>query len=428
MNVKTMLARPGMLAKLAVDGRLWLTIAMVASALWVPSAEPLSAQVVTGGDFDVCDYCGTLTGTTAKIRGRSGFGTERAIFVLINAANDAQDVDRDGYTPGFNFTNLAVVDTSNFLKTDNPDIAITADNLVIADFLNPLNNGFQNQVAFYVNIPAGTPAGIFTGIFTIEDTTVAVGTNANQETLRRDEVQVEIEVLPNAGIGLVRPDTSAELDSLVLRGRAGQTVSGVVRVANLGNVDLGTVRLEATDLVATSGTGLRIRREQISFSPVDLPGLQVGDTARVVVTVRIPLGILAGTYRGDLILQGEGLSARRVPLIVIVTTIGEIVFETNPVIGRAGDLAVIIFNADAGTEWELRIFDMMALTVFADDGVVFAGSAGDQGFPGDEAVRFTWPLVNGIGEPVAGGMYYVIINAIQDGELRQLRDKLMVIR
>jgi hypothetical protein len=217
----------------------------------------------------------------------------------------------------------------------------------------------------------------------------------------------------------------------VLRGRAGQTVSGVVRIANLGNVPLTNVSLEATDLVATSGTGLRIRRDRISFTPTTLTNVGLGDSLRVQVTVRIPPGILAGTYRGELIAQGDDVDPTRIPFSVIVTTPGDIVFETNPVIGRAGDLAVIIFNADPGSTWELAIFDMMATTTFRTSGTVFAGTPanGDiPGFEGDQAVRYTWPLVNGRGENVAGGMYYVVINAVQDGEERQLRSKLMVIR
>jgi hypothetical protein len=152
---------------------------------------------------------------------------------------------------------------------------------------------------------------------------------------------------------------------------------------------------------------------------------------RVEVTVRIPPGLLAGTYRGELIAQGDDVDAIRVPFSVIVTTPGDIVFETNPVIGRAGDLAVIIFNADPGSNWELAIFDMMATTTFRTSGTVFGGTPGDPpipGFEGDQAIRYTWPLVNGRGENVAGGMYYVVINAVQDGEERQLRGKLMVIR
>jgi hypothetical protein len=208
-------------------------------------------------------------------------------------------------------------------------------------------------------------------------------------------------------------------------------VSGVTRVANLGNVALENVRLEATDLVATSGTGLRIRNERISFSPTAVSSLGIGDTTRITVTVRIPQGILAGEYRGDLVAQAEGVGEQRIPLTVVVTTPGDIVFEENPVIGREGDNAVIIFNADPGSTWELRIFDMMALTVFGQSGRVFPGTPGDDGttgFAGDQAVRFTWPLVNGRGENVAGGMYYVVVNAIQEGRVRQLRGKLMVIR
>lgn len=408
-------------------GLRWLAAASLAAAAYAvagtvtmtATAREAGAQIVVGGDFDICDYCGTLRSNTAFISGRVGFGTDRGRFVLMNAQNESQDVDNDGYTPGVNFFNLAVTDTSDFTNIANPDIVISRENLVLAEFPNPLINGFSNGVEFYVNIPNGTPAGIYRGRFDVTDTVNIFASNPNGETIRADFVLVEIEVLPQSAIGLVRGDTAAELDSLVLRGRAGQTVSGVARVANLGNVDLNNVRIDVTDLIATSGTGLRIRRERISFTPEQLVTIARADTARITVTVRIPTGLLAGSYRGELIVQGDGVAPVTVPITVIVETPGDIVFETNPVVTRAGDRAVIIFNADAGTGWDLRIFDMMAMTTFAANGTVFEA---------DQAVRFTWPLVNGRGENVAGGMYQVIINVTQNGERRQLRGKLMVIR
>ena len=411
--------------------RLLVCLVLAGLGFVVQWPQVARAQLVAGGDFDICDFCGSLRGNRALIRGRAGFGTERAVFVLVNAASVDQDVDNDGFTPGVNFTNLYVSDTTNFVSLADPSRVIVQTNLVIADFLNPLNNGFQQAVSFFVNIPPGTPAGVYRGRFTVQDAVLVIGVNPNGEALRVDAVDVDIEVLPESDIGLFQSDTSARLDSLTLRGRPGQTVRGVVRLGNLGNVPLSNVRLEATDLVATSGTGLRIRRERISFSPVNVNNVDIGDTVRVEVTVRIPPGLLAGTYRGELIAQGDDVDAIRVPFSVIVTTPGEIVFETNPVIGRAGDLAVIIFNADPGSNWELAIFDMMATTTFRTSGSVFEGTPGDPpipGFEGDQAVRYTWPLVNGRGENVAGGMYYVVINAVQDGEERQLRGKLMIIR
>jgi hypothetical protein len=407
----------------------WVVVpALLTLASLVPAQA--RAQAVAGGDFDICDYCGSLRGNKAFIRGRPGFGTDRAVFVLVNAATVEQDVDNDGFTAGVNFNNLIVSDTTNFTNTDDPSRVITKNNIVFADFLNPLNNGFQNGVTFFVNVPNGTAAGTYRGRFTIRDAVLGIGVNPNGEALRVDGIDVEVEVVRQSDMALVQSDTAAPLDSLVLRGRASQTVSGVVRVANLGNVPLSNVTLEATDLVATSGTGLRIRRDRISFSPTTLTSVNLGDSTRVQVTVRIPPGLLAGTYRGELIAQGDDVDPIRIPFSVIVTTPGDIVFETNPVIGRAGDLAVIIFNADPGSNWELAVFDMMATTTFRTSGTVFAGTPGNgtPGFEGDQAVRYTWPLVNGRGENVAGGMYYVVINAVQDGEERQLRGKLMVIR
>ncbi|MGI8496433.1 MAG: hypothetical protein ACR2OG_02460 [Gemmatimonadaceae bacterium] len=399
-------------------------------------ALPARAQTVPGGDFDICDFCGNLNGNVMHLVGRSGFGTVRGTFVLVNGANSDQDIDKDGYTVGVNFANLVIRDTADFVNVSNPALVILRTNLVIADFLNPLQNGFSRAVPMYVNIPNGTPAGTYRGRIAVADTVLLQGTGINGRKTRVDDFIVEIEVLGQGGIGLVQADTSARADSVVLRGRPGQTVSGVFRVANLGNVALTNVRIDATDLVATSGTGLRIRREAISFTPGTLTSVVIGDSDRVTVTVRIPTGILAGAYRGDLIIQANDVVSIRVPLTVIVTTPGDIVFENNPVIGRAGDLGVIIFNADPGTTWQMAIFDMMGITTFRTTGTVFAGGSGTQNPPGtvapgangDQAVRFTWPLLNGRGEAVAGGMYYVIVEATQNGARRQLRNKLMVIR
>src|SRR3954471_2954940 len=72
------------------------------------------AQQVAGGDFDICDYCGSLSANTMHLRGRAGFGTNLGQFVLINSANDAQDVDRDGWTAGVDFTNLFVQQVTDF--------------------------------------------------------------------------------------------------------------------------------------------------------------------------------------------------------------------------------------------------------------------------------------------------------------------------
>jgi hypothetical protein len=402
------------------------------AALAVPAKS--EAQLVTGGDFDICDFCGTLRGSTAFLVGRPGFGTDRGVFVLINSATVEQDVDLDGYTPGpgNDFNNITVVSVSDFVSVSDPSKVILAENLVIANPLRPLFNGFQLQIGFYVNIPNATPAGRYKGNFTLADPTRPPTLNPNGQALRSDGVFLEIEVLPASSIGLVAANTPDELDSLVLAGRPGQTVSGVARIANLGNVDLTNVRVEATDLIATSGTGLRIRAERLSFSPGQLTRVAIGDTARVTVTARIPLGILAGRYRGELIVQGDDVEAVRIPLIVVVTTPGDIVFENNPVFGRNGDNAVIIFNADPGSPWLLRVFDMQAITTFSASGTVFAGGGTgtptDPEFTGDEAVRYTWTLQNGRGENVAAGMYLVVIEATQAGQRRQLRGKLMVIR
>ena len=40
----------------------------------------------------------------------------------------------------------------------------------------------------------------------------------------------------------------------------------------------------------------------------------------------------------------------------------------------------------------------------------------------------TWPLVNGDGEAVASGTYYVVVQSIVNGQRQLARDRLIVIR
>lgn len=410
----------------------WLVVAATGLLPFVSMVPSARAQTVTNGDFDVCDYCGNLTGNILRLRGHAGFGTEALAFVLYNAASSDQDVDGDGFTAGVHFTNLFISNVTDFVNVADASRIIERSNFVLGDALNPLQNGFQNSVRISVRIPGGTPAGVYFATVQIRDSVRLPGVNPNGELLRIDTFGIEVQVLPTFAAELVRADTNARLDSLRITGRSGQTARGVIRIANIGNVNLSNVHLESTDLVATSGTGLRIRSERISFSPEELPSLPLADTQRVVVTVRVPSGLLAGDYRGELLLQGDSLRLLRIPFTVSVQTPGDLVFETNPVTGLNNDRAVIIFNADPGTNWEMRIFDMLGLATYAARGTVFAGSAGGpdpiDDFPGDQAVRVNWPLQNGRGENVAGGMYYVVVNAVQDGSARQIRGKLMVIR
>jgi hypothetical protein len=43
-------------------------------------------------------------------------------------------------------------------------------------------------------------------------------------------------------------------------------------------------------------------------------------------------------------------------------------------------------------------------------------------------VNVIWPLRNGRGEPVASGMYLVVVESLVEGKRQLAQDKLMVIR
>ncbi|HKN69039.1 MAG TPA: hypothetical protein VJW73_22315 [Gemmatimonadaceae bacterium] len=409
---------------------LLLTFALIPAA---PARS--SAQQVTGGDFDICDYCGSLSANTMHLRGRPGFGTNLGQFVLINAANDAQDVDRDGWTSGVNFTNLFVQQVTDFINVAQPSRTIASTNFVLAEFLNPLNNGAQNIVSVSVNIPTGTAAGIYRGQVVIADSVNRPGINANGEQLRLDVFFIEIEVVPVAGMQLLQADTAANLDSLVIHGRAGERASGVARVVNTGNTPLTDVRMSVSDLRLESAVNIVIPSNRITVSPPSFSSLDIGDTLRATVTVDIPNGILGGRYRGTLTVQSANGPPIEVPVVLIVTSSRGILFENNPVRNSSG-VARIAFNGDPGTDYHVAIFDMNGLMVFTTDGTVFAGvtAAGALGTAqnpatgADFAVAVPWPLVNERGEGVASGTYLVVVESIVNGQRQLARDKLIVIR
>ena len=409
---------------------LLLTFALIPAA---PARS--SAQQVAGGDFDICDYCGSLSANTMHLRGRPGFGTNLGQFVLINAANDAQDVDRDGWTSGVDFTNLYIQQVTDFVNVARPSRTIASTNFVLAEFLNPLKNGFQNVVSVSVNIPTGTPAGIYRGEVVIADSVNRPGLNANGEQLRVDYFFIEIEVVPVASAQLLQADTTAPLDSLVIRGRAGERTSGVARIANTGNTPLTDVTMSVSDLRLESAVNIVIPSSRITISPPSFSSLDIGDTVRATVTVDIPGGILGGRYRGTLTVQSANAPPIEVPVVLIVTSSRGILFENNPVRNSAG-VARIAFNGDPGTAYHVAIFDMNGLMVFTTDGTVFAGVTA-AGVPGtaanpatgaDFAVAVPWPLVNERGEGVASGTYLVVVESVVNGQRQLARDRLIVIR
>ncbi|MFL5563266.1 MAG: hypothetical protein ACJ79K_17505 [Gemmatimonadaceae bacterium] len=414
----------------------WIVGLAVAGAC-LPGA--LRAQQLPAGvcDFDIADDLGRFTyGSTMHLTGRAGASTNRGEFFIINADSAVNDVDHDGYNqPGTacDFNQLYVPATlrRNLINVDNPSLAIPADNVILVNLPRRLPNGTMARVEAFVELPAGTVAGRYIGEFQIRDSVNLVRFGPNNEVLAQDRIFFEVTVSEDRSFALINPDSAAILDSVVVRGRAGQRASGVLRIANTGNVNLNDVRVTATDLRSESAVGITIPASAVTFSPGNLAGIQFGDTARVVVNVQIPRGILGGRYRGELIVQGQGTAAQRIPLIVIVTSTRGILFGNNPVREINGDIANIAFNGDPGTAWKLAIYDMAGLVTYKTSGTVFAGAAlpGTTALVGaDFAVNVIWPLRNGRGEGVASGMYLVVVESIVEGKRQLAQDKLMVIR
>lgn len=409
---------------------------------------PAAAQVIAACDFDVADDIGAfMEGGVMRLVGRPGRTSTLGNFYIINSNTPESDVDKDGYSPsGCTFTGLYVARRIALRNVANEALAIAPENIIVVNLPSRLRPGEQAIVQMQVQIPEGTVAGRYQGFIEIRDSIPAQGPRITPtgDFWSLDRVPIELEVLPENGLTVLDPESEEEIDSVVVRGRAGTRASAAFRVANAGNTGLDDVRLSATDLRSESAVGLVIPASAVTFAPPSFAGIAVGDTARVTVTVAIPRGILGGRYRGSIIVQSQaGLpgqstggtddrrTSREIPLIVIVSSTRGILFANNPVRSSTGDVAQIAFNGDPGTGFQLGIFDMMGLMVFTTRGTVFSGVGGTTTTPGvgaDFAVNFSWPLVNGRGEQVASGMYLVVVESIVNGQRVIARDRLMVIR
>jgi hypothetical protein len=409
----------------------------VAAALSLAVPAVASAQLIAPCDFDIADDMGRFTyGNTIHLIGRPGSTTTTGEFILFNSNSADQDVDQDGYAAtACDYFNIYVAARVNLVNVADPALAIDGDNIIVTRLSTRLRWGRTAVQHVFVEVPAGTVAGTYIGEIEIRDSLIPPAITPNSEFWSRDRIAVEVTVLEEEDVTLLEADTEEEVDSVVVRGRAGQRASGVFRIANSGNTPLQDVRLSATDLRSESAIGLVIPASAVEFSPPNFASLSVADTQRVTVTVDIPRGILGGRYRGAIIVQGGGVATQQVPLIVIVTSSRGILFANNPVRASLGDVGQIAFNGDPGTPYQIGIYDMTGLLVWTDRGTVFAGSTGgtpgtpeNPGVGADFAVNYLWPLRNGRGEEVASGMYLVVVESTVAGQRQLAKDRLMVIR
>jgi len=404
------------------------------AAVFATATAPRVAhsQMVVACDFDIADNLGIFTyGNTIHLQGRRQASTNTGSFYLINGNTVETDVDRDGYATACDFHDLYVASRSNLVNTVNAAQAIPGENIVVTNLPHSLLSGQRAEVQVSVEVPAGTAAGTYIGSVEIRDNVVFARSGPTVDPLNTDLVFVEVQVAEDRDFTIINADSAALLDSLVIRGRAGQRANGALRIANSGNVNLADMRIQSTDLRSESAVGLVIPAENVTFSPASLAALANGDTSRIVVTVQIPRGILGGRYRGSIRVQGTGTAPQEIPLIVIVTSTRGILFGNNPVREINGDIANIAFNGDPGTQWKMAIYDMAGLVTYKTSGTVFAGSTpvgGTTAVGADFAVNVIWPLRNGRGEPVASGMYLVVVESLVEGKRQLAQDKLMVIR
>lgn len=420
----------------------WRRLALVLGLVLGPAVA--HAQNIVACDFDIDPNRGENTyGGTIHLTGRSGASSTRGTFFIVNGNTPASDVKGDGYSPNCDFHHLFVSLKLPLINVANPSLAIPGSNIVITNLNATLLSGEAEEVYVQVEVPAGTQAGTYRGSITIRDDSITAVPNAEREILNLDGIDIEVQVLPEFGFGLVNADTAKALDSLVVPARAGQRVSSVFRVANTSNTPLTDVRLSASDLQSESAVGLTIPSQDITFNAPSFATIMVGDTVRTTVSINVPRGLLTGRYRGTLFVQANGAAATQIPLIVVVASNRGILFENNPLRSISGGVARFAFNGDPGTTYKVAIFDMAGLLVYTTEGTVFAGVAPTgtgttctpppgsticAGSGADYAASVSWPLLNGRGQSVASGMYLVVVESIVNGKRQLAQDKLMVIR
>jgi hypothetical protein len=423
-------------ASLRRIARFGFTAALCLTTPIVLRAQAPACSFPNFGDLDILDDQGDYTfGNTVHLEGPPGAGTTTlGTFILVN--RDSAHANQGAFPySNCSYNNIYVALRTNLVNQANPALAIPAQDIILNNLPHIMPPGQFAYVGVSVILPPGTVAGTYRGSITIGDSVAGISTTQTGEIIGSPQINIQVVVDPQPALSIINPDSAAILDSLVIRGRAGERAAGSVRIANTGNTPLSNVQVTATDLQSESSVGITIPAQAITVSTASFSSLAVADTQRVTVSVNIPPGTLGGRYRGSLIVQGQGATPERIPLVVIVTSSRGIVFENNPV-RNANGVARIAFNGDPGTEYKVGIFDVNGLMVYTTTDTVFAGVTAT-GTPGtaqnpapgaDFAVNVTWPLINGRGEGVASGTYYVVVESFVNGQRQLARDKLIVIR
>jgi len=183
-------------------------------------------------------------------------------------------------------------------------------------------------------------------------------------------------------------------------GVAGEPVTAVVSVENLGNVDLeaGRITFATADLVGQSGSV--IPAANIEVVPATAL-IEINDTVSFDVEILVPEGLLGQDYSGMLTMFLDGNYLDEIELGVALDRDGKIVIYPNPYNMSEHEGGITIALGDVATEdLSIKVFDMF--------GMLVADLLG-----GEEADRDTdvqWDLTNDDGKTVASGMYIVTID------------------
>ena len=183
----------------------WRRLALVLGFVLGPAVA--HAQNVVPCDFDIDANRGENTyGGTIHLTGRTGASSTRGTFFIINGNTPASDVKGDGYALNCDYHHLFVSLKLPLINVANPSLAIPASNIVVTNLNATLLSGEAEEVYVQVEVPAGTQAGTYRGSLTIRDDSITAVPNAEREILNLDGIDIEVQVLPDYGFGIVNAE------------------------------------------------------------------------------------------------------------------------------------------------------------------------------------------------------------------------------
>ncbi len=285
-----------------------------------PPAEPIAPAVPGGLFFNATlqmtasptQQDGSYVGSSAWLYNdasgngaRNGGEPQDDFLVTVQIGNQAVDILEAGISiPGVapfgaasatcNIRNTGSLTLSNPMATASALVGPTTLPASCSVFtpkpINYILTGQTRGLSWQVNVPANTPAGVYSGVMTVWEDANADG--VRQSTEASDTATLQVTVTSKKVVTVLQNPLDLGWTT------ANSSLGGTFEVVNVGNVALTSLHQLASDLVSLGNT---IGAGNVTFQTVVMPNigpLAVGASALATVTVFAPALTPDGTYDG----------------------------------------------------------------------------------------------------------------------------------